>query len=315
METLGRTHIQLQDLLDSRQQLHKVQLLGHSRLQSALPGEQFSKLRSRGMEFDQVRTYQAGDDARYIDWRATARIGKTQSKVFYEERERPLFILVEQSPAMFFASCGNFKSVQAAYIASLFAWAGHNRQDRVGGLVFADAPTAFIAPQRYKQGIFRLLNALAEANQALTHPHSHSEANPLERALSYALPRLRPSTLLVIISCERQLNSHNSALLRALTQRFDAIFVPVSDPLEHRLPEGIALSFEQQQQLLTLSPTANQLHQAWAEQARMRVQDWQQLAEQTHSPLLPISTATTLTAQLSHTADSLDGGVPHAAKP
>ena len=148
MDVQERTHINLQDLLATRHYLHKIALFSTPLQRSPLLGLHQSRLRGRGMDFDQVRAYQSGDDARSIDWRVTARTGEVHTKVFHEERERPIFIMVEQSAHLFFASSGCFKSVLAAQIASLFAWAGLQHNDRVGGLVFTDTQLQHIPAHR-----------------------------------------------------------------------------------------------------------------------------------------------------------------------
>src|SRR5690554_7086528 len=107
----GRTHVDLEYLLGLRHHLAKVQLFSSPLRHSTLLGLHRSCLRGRGMDFDQVRAYQSGDDARTVDWRVTARTGEVHSKVFHEERERSTLILVEQSLHLFFASVGCFKSV------------------------------------------------------------------------------------------------------------------------------------------------------------------------------------------------------------
>ena len=93
-----------------------------SKIRAARSGNYLSPAKGRGMEFDEARLYQPGDDIRAIDWRVTARRGKTHTKIYREERERPVLISVDCRPSMAFASRGCFKSVQAAKMAALLAW-------------------------------------------------------------------------------------------------------------------------------------------------------------------------------------------------
>lgn len=290
MDVCGLTHIDLPELLASH--LHASQLLqsGNSSAQGALSGLHFSRLRGRGMEFDQVRAWQPGDNARHIDWRASARAGKPQIRLFHEERDRPVMILLEQSPAMFFASCGNFKSVQAAWLASFLAWLAYLRHDRVGGLVFAEQPLAHIPPQRQQRGVMELLQAAAQANQALTQPGEPLH-NPLSQALEHSLPRLKPESLVIVLCCEQHLNTDNSGLLASLLRHYDSLLIPVSDPMEHRLPSTSAISLGLGTQRLRLHPRQQALHQAWHAQASQQRQRWLQLAARYRTPLLPLSTA------------------------
>jgi uncharacterized protein (DUF58 family) len=103
--------------------------------QARLAGAYLAKTKGRGMEFDEARHYQPGDDIRTIDWRVTARTGKTHTKLYREEKERPVFLLVDLSNSLHFGTQLLFKSVQAAHLASLIAWVATQRGDRIGGLV------------------------------------------------------------------------------------------------------------------------------------------------------------------------------------
>jgi len=298
MDSLGRTHIQLSDLLHAQQQLQASGLLSGNAAKSSLLGLHHSRLRGRGMEFDQVRVYQSGDDVRNIDWRVTARTGEAHSKVFQEEREHPVFLMVEQSPAMFFASQGNFKSVQAAYIATLFAWAAHANHDRVGGLVFSETLYAEVRPQRYQRGILKLLSQLAQANQELKEPAPNSNNNPLQQALIYSRTILKPNSLIIIICDERNISPHTSALIQTLAQRFDLVLVPISDPLERQLPQSGGLLFQHDTRFLSINGHHSTISKQWQDRGNQYRQQWQKLAQQANLPLFPLSTTTSVAQQL-----------------
>ena len=298
MDMQGRTHIDLQDLLNTRHDLHKIALFSTPLQHSPLLGMHHSRLRGRGMDFDQVRAYQSGDDARSIDWRVTARTGEVHTKVFHEERERPVFIMVEQSVHLFFASTGCFKSVLAAQVASLFAWAGLQHNDRVGGLVFSNAPPQHIPAQRNKHSVLQLLQALARANQALQQPMQANTPNPLPTALQQARRLTRPGGLIILICNERHLNEETSQLLRRLAEHTELILVPISDPLEHHLPNLAQASFCMGEQSMSIDTGAAQLRQQWHLQGQQYQHAWQTLALQLGAPLLPLSTDQPLLQQL-----------------
>ena len=298
MDMQGRTHIDLQDLLDTRHYLHKIALFTTPLQRSPLLGLHQSRLRGRGMDFDQVRAYQSGDDARSIDWRVTARTGEVHTKVFHEERERPIFIMVEQSLHLFFASTGCFKSVLAAQVASLFAWSGLQHNDRVGGLVFADGLLQHIPAHGNKHSVLQLLQAIATANQALQQPMTDDTANPLPAALQQARRLTRPGGLIILICNERHLNDENSLLLRRLAEHTELILVPISDPLEHRLPRLAQASFNMGERSITLNSAQTKLRQQWRLQGQLLQDAWQILAKQLGAPLLPLSTKQPLLQQL-----------------
>ena len=127
--------IRLKTLIDLAKSIAMLKRRRHQ-IKAGQNGEYVSRFKGRGMEFDETRIYQPGDDIRSIDWRVTARSDKTHTKVYREERERPVFISVDYRPTMAFATRGVFKSVQAAKIAGLLAWSAQANGDRIGGQIF-----------------------------------------------------------------------------------------------------------------------------------------------------------------------------------
>ncbi|HFJ9746576.1 TPA: DUF58 domain-containing protein, partial [Stenotrophomonas maltophilia] len=122
-------------------------------------GQAPSPLRGRGMEYAESREYVAGDDARHIDWRVTARTGRAHTKLFQAERERVSLIVADTSPALYFGTRVRFKSVQAARAGAVAAWSAQRRGDRVGALRGSDRE-APIAPAGGPRGVLRVLDAL-----------------------------------------------------------------------------------------------------------------------------------------------------------
>ncbi|HKM27888.1 MAG TPA: DUF58 domain-containing protein [Thiopseudomonas sp.] len=298
MDMQGRTHIDLQDMLVMRHYLQQVDLFSTPLQSSTLLGLHRSRLRGRGMDFDQVRAYQAGDDARSIDWRVTARTGEVHTKVFHEARERPTFIVVEQSLHLFFASTGSFKSVIAAQAASLFAWASLKHNDRVGGLVFDDSQVQHIPVQRNKHSVLHFLQAIAQANQRLQQPTEQVLSNPLPRVLQQAQLLARTGSLIILICNERHLNDESSHLLRSLAAHSELILLPISDPLEHHLPGLEHSRFSMGAHSLAIDASNTQLRLQWQQQGAACQNAWQTLAQHINAPLLPLSTAHSVLTQL-----------------
>ncbi len=130
-----------------------------------------SRMKGRGMEYDESRLYQAGDDVRHLDWRVTARTGKAHTKLFCEERERPVFLWVDCRAPMFFATRGRLKMVAAAETAALLAWSAAQEGDRVGGVVFSEEAHCELKPKRGRASVLRLIHELA-ACTALAPPNA-----------------------------------------------------------------------------------------------------------------------------------------------
>ncbi len=290
-------HVGLAELIDMRHRVREVQLFSSPARRSPLIGLHHSKLRGRGVDFDQVRIYQAGDDVRTIDWRVTARTQEPHTKLFHEERERPVFIMVEQSQRLFFGTGQVFKSVLAAQAASLIGWAALAHNDRVGGLVFSDQEHHEIKPRRSKQSLLQLLSRLARANQALGSPGS-AQREGFSLALRRAREVLRPGSLVVILCDERTLSDTAEQQIALLARHTDLILMPVSDPLDHALPAAGLLRFAEQGAQLELDTHASDLRQAYREQGEARVARWERLAQRLGVLLLPMTTQEGMIEQL-----------------
>jgi len=206
---------------------------------SILAGRHASKLRGRGLDFEEVRLYVAGDDIRNIDWRVTARTGKTHSKVFNEEKERPTFLVIDQSSAMFFGSQRFTKSVIAAQAAALGAFYTLKRGDRAGGLVFTDDEHQLVLPKRSKALVQHLLQCVAEASQKLPERTTvKSNTARLNEMLERTQKNITHDYVVTVVSDFSNRDENTRKLLRSLSYHNDVIVIHVYDPLEEQLPEG-----------------------------------------------------------------------------
>lgn len=199
-------------------------------IRSQQSGGYLSSFKGRGMEFDETRLYQQGDDIRSIDWRVTARTGKTHTKLFREEREKPVFISVDNRPAMQFATRGVFKSVQAKKLAALLAWVANHQGDRIGGQVFSQSSCKEIKPQNGKLAVLHFLNALVVTDNAMD-----DDVN-LAKSLARLAQHARPGSLVYLISDFRGINNQCENYLLKLSEHCDVVLVFIYDPLETGLP-------------------------------------------------------------------------------
>jgi len=195
-------------------------------------GGRSSRFRGRGMEFSEVRAYQPGDDVRSIDWRVTARTGRAHSKLFEEERERPVWLLVDLGPSMRFGTRAAFKSVAAARAAALLAWQAHREGERVGASVAAPGAWTQLPPGRTRRQLLHLLGVLADGTAA----DVELPAETLEAQLRGLEPRLRSGSRVVLVSDFYGWGEALSLALGRLAQRCDVTLVHVYDPLEAAPP-------------------------------------------------------------------------------
>ncbi len=201
-----------------------------SEIKSRQSGNYVSHVKGRGMEFDETRLYQPGDDIRSIDWRVTARTGKPHTKLYREERERPVFISVDNRAAMHFATRGVFKSVQAAKLAALLAWLAQHHGDRVGGQIYSDLRCLELKPQNGRHAVLRFFNAL------LQPLNGETEATTLQQVIARLARHVRPGSLIYLISDFRGFNEQIATQIAKMALHCDIVMLLVYDPLESALP-------------------------------------------------------------------------------
>ncbi|MCO7544271.1 DUF58 domain-containing protein [Stutzerimonas nitrititolerans] len=289
--------VTLAELIDIRHRVREVPLFSTPHRRSPLVGLHHSRLRGRGIDFDQVRIYQPGDDVRTIDWRVTARTQEPHTKLFHEERERPIYLLVEQSQHLFFGSGLNFKSVLAAQAASLVGWAALAHNDRVGGLVFGNGEHHEIKPRRSKQSLLQLLDRLVRVNRQLDG-QQRVDPDAFGLALRRAREVLRPGSLAVILCDERTLSEAAEQQLSLLGRHVDLLLMPVFDPLDRALPAAGLLRFAQYGARLELDTRDAGIRQAYRQLGEARMARWQRLADRLRVILMPLNTQYELEAQL-----------------
>lgn len=224
-------NLTLDELIYYKQQAIRWMPPGKS-LWSQRLGQHHSRQLGRGMDFSEVRQYQAGDDIRAIDWRVTARTGKPHTKLFSEEREKPIVLLVDLSPSLFLGSQLLFKSVQVAHMASLIAWLSVAQQDRVGAVIDTGRDLVELKPTARTKGALGLIQALVTQHAKGLNEEKH-ESWSLTQPLQ-ALNRLCPkgSEIILLSDFTRMTPDDESALSR-LTQHNRVRMVHISDPLEH----------------------------------------------------------------------------------
>lgn len=261
-------------LLRSRHWAQHLKLFSRQAARSMLLGNVRSRFRGRGMEFEEVRRYQAGDDIRTIDWKVSARVGKTYTKLFCEERERPCHILVDQRSHLYFGSQRQFKSVLAAELAAGLSWAALAGGDRVGGQVIGDVAERDNRGRRSKQAVLRFIHDIHEFNRGLMQPTllqepsaqqgSQAQTSSLANSLEECRRITRPGTAIFIISDFHDFNADSAKALSNLGKHADVTLLHVVDELEEQLPfnGAIAISDGEHQANVNVSSKIKSAYQA-----------------------------------------------------
>jgi uncharacterized protein (DUF58 family) len=290
--------ISLQDLLKMEHYARNFSFLARKqKVRSILGGKHASKLRGRGLDFEEVRNYVAGDDIRNIDWKVTARTQKTHSKVFSEEKEKPALIVVDQSKTMFFGSQRKTKSVVAAEMAALAAFRVLKEGDRVGGIVFADEGIDIIYPKRDRKNILRFLERIVERNRQL----EHSPTIKFEEALKETLAKIRNIVthdfLVIVISDFHRYSPEVIKFLSQTAQHNDVVLVKVFDPMEKEIPKAKLVAGDGNKQIF-VDGESKHLRQSFLEGFEKDYTSFETQMKKHRIPLLLIDTLTDVSEQL-----------------
>ena len=236
--TPGVVHASSDELVRCRLQARDLRLDSRQSARSAITGVHASRFRGRGMDYQESRVYQPGDDIRSMDWRVTARSGHAHVKLYQEERERPVVVMIDLGPGMFFATRGAFKSVIAARAAALIGWAAIQNGDRIGALLFNGGHHE-IRPLGGQRGVLRLIRELVAATdpgQAMSGQATNNESSHLNEALLRLRRVARPGSLVFILSDFYAINEDTRRHLQDLRQHNDIVACQIVDALELEPP-------------------------------------------------------------------------------
>ncbi len=274
--------------------------LGHRQPRSSkLAGRRASRIRGRGLDFEELRAYQPGDDIRAIDWRVTARIGRPFIRVYREEKERRAMLVVDQRGSMFFGSVRDMKSVTAVRAAALAAFRIVAGGDRVGALVFDDDECRELRPQRSVSHVMRLLGVLRDFNHRLdAGAPSRSDADALDRALLRLLRSTTHDQLIILVSDLAGAGESTRELMAELRRKNDVVVVWVSDPLEAELPDVGMVALSDGALQIQVDTGDRGLRSAFSARHRARQENVTGHGQRYDIPVLPLSTADDAVTQL-----------------
>lgn len=299
MNDEGLVYVSLAQLMALEFKARDLSFLSRQPRGSILAGNHASRLRGRGLNFDELRRYQPGDDLRHLDWRASLRTGKPVVRTFTEERDRPALIVVDQRMSMFFGSQRSFKSALGSELAALAAWMVFNAGDRVGGLVFNDQRIDSIAPLRSRKRVEALLSRIAEQNQALSAANPDAEdEDQLDKVLQRCLALAGHDHLICIVSDFAGAGERTLQLMRQLSAHNDVIALQVYDPLAMKLPTNGRLLVTQGELQVELAVEKRNVHQPLGDFLSGRLKDVADLLRRSQVPLMMFSTAEEAHAQL-----------------
>ena len=294
-------YVDLEQLIALEQKGRKVSLLPRQPVHSLLSGRYASRMRGRGLNFEEIRDYRSGDDVRSIDWKVTARLQSPHVRVFNEERDRQGVLVVDQRLSMFFGTRRAMKSVTAAEIAAVVAWRILSVGDRVGGIVFNDRSIEEVRPQRSRRIVLQYLTKLAEQNQALGIGRGITrDATMLNRALDRIRRVAAHDATVVIFSDFDGADETTRHAIAALAAHNTVIAVLIHDPSQSELPAAGRMTVTDGELQIALDVAHGSTRQNILDMSKTRLRSVFEWTRDFGVPVLPLSTAEEPVNQLHH---------------
>jgi uncharacterized protein (DUF58 family) len=295
----ARVYASIDELARLQAEATGFSLLPRQPVHSLLAGRHASRLRGRGLSFDEIRQYRPGDDIRNMDWKVTARTRRPHVRVFTEERDRPSLLIVDQRQSMFFGTRRCMKSVAAAEAAALAAWRVLGVGDRVGAFVFDDAGVVEIRPHRSRARVMQILGTVVAMNRRLAADRS-IERNPA--ALDAVLRRARRVAThdhtVVVITDGTGVSAQTVQEAALIAAHNDLIWVRIFDPFEAELPDVGRVILGEGAALLAVATSDRSLREAYRREFGAQM-DWaHSTALKAEVPHLPVSTAEGVAIQI-----------------
>jgi uncharacterized protein (DUF58 family) len=268
-------------------------------VRSLLSGRKRSRLRGRGLDFDELRHYRSGDDIRNMDWRVTNRTGKPHVRVYTEERDRPVIVVVDQRLPMFFGSQQKMKSVVAAEVAAITAWRVLAVGDRIGAILFNDNRTVEVRPTRNARKVTGWLGDLATMNNELSvTAGSGSNPNALAQALRLLERCVGHDYLAVLVSDFYGWNDDTLKTIRRISRHNDVVCSLIYDPLERDISRADKLVVSDGRFQLEIDPVSKGLGEKFEASFESSVAHVQGELMRHDIPVLPVDSVAPVGEQL-----------------
>lgn len=233
LSTEQRTEAEQQEsLVELQRRMRRVEIRSRRKAWELFSGEYHSSFKGKGIEFSHVREYHYGDDVRSIDWNTSARNQDLYVKLFTEERERSLLLMVDGSASMFFGSNQQSKKELAFELAAVLAFSALDNNDKVGLLIFTDTVELFLPPRKGRRHVLLLLDKLYRHK-------SQSKKTNINEALSYLRYRLRRQEIVFLMT--DLIDSNYERGMKQLNHRHDFILVYLRDRLDREIPTSALL--------------------------------------------------------------------------
>lgn len=243
--------------------VRKIEIRTRGLVNQLFSGEYHSVFKGRGMEFSEVREYQIGDDVRSIDWNVTARYGHPFVKIFEEERELTVILLVDLSGSLYFGSIESTKQQIAAEISSVLAFSALKNNDKVGMILFTDKIEKFIVPKKSRSHTLRIIR------EVLSFEPTGKGTN-IKNALEYLNRTIKKRSIVFLIS---DFNDEGyEQILKIIGKKHDLVGVVLQDPREEEIPQiGLVKLFDPETEEDIIVDTSDKDFQEWYKLKRAEI--------------------------------------------
>lgn len=281
-------HVNTSDII---KKVRRLEIRTRHLVTDSVTGAYHSSFKGRGMDFEEVREYAIGDDVRTIDWNVSAKMDRPFVKVFREERELTLMLLIDLSASGIFGSVDQSKRERAAEIASVLAFSATQNNDKVGLLLYTDEVEHYIPPKKGRRHILRVIRDIL-----FFSPKGRGTQH--KAALDYLNRVQRRKAVIFLISDFIDVGNDLFNSLALVNQRHDLISIALSDPRENELPNVGLITLEDAEtgEMIEIDSGSASVRQRYRSDARKRRENFQQgmrqkgldwVAASTDAPYMP----------------------------
>ena len=279
----------LESLVNDQYQTYRLSSVEGKKSSKQNSGEAQSIFKGRGMDFDEVREYQHGDDVRLVDWRLTAKVGKVYTKVYHEERDRQVWFLLDLRKNMKFGTKQAFKSVIAAHIMAMLSWYFADKGDKIGGLVLSDDKMQVFNPSRLRKKIMQFFNIVSQNTLKEQHFEKKEEEISLTQACLKLRRTCRNGNIIFIISDFSDIDDDTLNCLASVARTNEITFINVYDVLEGRCPSPNVYAISDGSSHSLLDTRHKDIHDSYIYHFQKRLLDIQEFTNKYHIRYIPVS--------------------------
>ncbi|MCK4651402.1 DUF58 domain-containing protein [Candidatus Babeliales bacterium] len=213
-----------------RKKIKRIEIFSKRLMKGSLVGDYLSAFKGSGLEFDQIREYQIGDDIRFIDWNSSAKMSKIMFKQLIEERDRTVILLIDISNSSSFSSSRELKKDMIAQVGAVLAYIASENKDRVGAVFFSDRVERWISPSRGKLHVGKIIETIFSIKPKGTKTN-------IQEVLNFLVGLKKRNSIVFILSDLIDEDSDYSKILKVAACEYDLVGIRFLDECEKSLPE------------------------------------------------------------------------------